>query len=82
MAIHDLGNHPRAYVSLTELAEYWRVSRRVLYKQVQIGALGALRFGSRSFRISVPAAVRFERSRAVSNDSIARAIGSKGAESR
>jgi excisionase family DNA binding protein len=65
MAIQDLSSHPRVYVSVAELAAYWRVSRRYLYKQVETGALDAIRFGPRSFRISVPAALEFEQSHSV-----------------
>ena len=78
MAIQDLKTHPRAYVSLTELAAYWRVSRRYLYKQIQNGTLPALQFGSRSFRISVRTALAFEHSRSASANALSTAIGSKG----
>lgn len=67
MAIHDLNEHPRVYVSIAELSAYWRVSRRYLHKQVEAGTLEAIKFGPRSCRISVPAALKFERSHAVAN---------------
>jgi excisionase family DNA binding protein len=67
MAIHDLNQHPCVYVSIAQLSEYWRVSRRYLLKQVDAGTLEAIRFGPRSFRISVPAALKFERSHSVGN---------------
>ena len=60
MHIHDLATHPSSYVSVGELADYWMVSRRYLYKQVQAGALDAIRIGPRSCRIAKTAALEFE----------------------
>lgn len=61
MAIQDLSTHPHVFVSIADLATYWRVSRRYIYKQVELGILGAVRFGPRSFRISISQALEFER---------------------
>jgi len=61
MHIHDLATHPSSYVSVGELADYWMVSRRYLYKQVQAGALDAIHIGPRSCRIATTAALEFER---------------------
>ena len=61
MHIHDLATHPSSYVSIGELADYWMVSRRYLYKQVRAGALDAIQIGPRSCRIPTSAALDFER---------------------
>lgn len=60
MHIHDLATHPSPYVSIGELADYWMVSRRYLYKQVRAGALDAIQIGPRSCRIPKTAALDFE----------------------
>ena len=48
--IRDLEHHPEAYVTVAELASYWRVTERTVQYQVQKGALQATRVG-RSIRI-------------------------------
>jgi excisionase family DNA binding protein len=71
MNIHDLATHPSSYVSIGELADYWMVSRRYLYKQVQAGTLDAIHIGPRSCRIAKTAALEFERrSRAIDGDDL------------
>ncbi len=60
--ISDLGTHPRPYVTVRELADYWLVmNRREIYKQIDAGTLPAIRLGSRSWRISTNDAFKFER---------------------
>jgi excisionase family DNA binding protein len=61
MQIHDLATHRSAYVSVGELADYWMVSRRYVYKQVEVGTLDAIRIGPRSSRIAKTAALEFQR---------------------
>jgi excisionase family DNA binding protein len=61
MQINDLSTHPSTYVSVGELADYWLVSRRYLYKQVHAGKLKAIQLGPRSCRIPKTAALKFER---------------------
>ena len=68
MHIHDLATHPSPYVSIGELADYWMVSRRYLYKQVRAGTLDAIRIGPRSCRIAKTAALEFERRPRVLDD--------------
>jgi excisionase family DNA binding protein len=68
MHILDLATHPSAYVSIGELADYWMVSRRYLYKQVRAGTLDAIQIGPRSCRISRGAALEFERRPKVLHD--------------
>ena len=68
MHIHDLETHPTQYVSVGELADYWLVSRRYLYKQVRAGTLDAIQIGPRSCRIATTAALEFERRPKVLDD--------------
>ena len=68
MAIQDLNNHANIFVSIAELAAYWRVSRRYLYRQVVLGALDAIKLGPRSYRISVASALEFERAHSSSHE--------------
>ncbi|MQA28714.1 MAG: hypothetical protein GEU82_02585 [Luteitalea sp.] len=62
MPIRDLSTHPAAYVSVGELANYWRVSRKQIYKQIDAGTLAAIRLGPRLFRIRTVVARDFEES--------------------
>ena len=59
--IHDLSTHPNHHLTVVELAKYWAVSRQHIYKLIESGALEALRFGSRGYRIPTQAAIKFER---------------------
>jgi excisionase family DNA binding protein len=58
--IQNLQTHPDPYVTIADLAAYWSVSRKQLYKQVEAGTLKALRLGPRSMRISTADARAFE----------------------
>ena len=58
--IRDLQNHPEPFVTTSDLAEYWRVSRKQLYKQIEAGTLRAIRLGPRLLRIRTAEAIRFE----------------------
>ncbi|MGH9147215.1 MAG: helix-turn-helix domain-containing protein [Vicinamibacterales bacterium] len=57
----DLRTHVAAYVTVGELAEYWAVSRRQIYRQIQSGDLLALKFGPRLWRVSADSARQLER---------------------
>ena len=59
--IHDLRTHPRPYVSVGDLAGYWGISRKQIYKQMEAGTLEAIRLGPRLFRIRTVTALAFER---------------------
>lgn len=61
MTIRDLSIHPSTYVTVGELAVYWEVSRRQVYKHVESGALTAIRLGPRCYRIRARDAADFER---------------------
>jgi len=58
--IMDLEKHPDPYVTTSDLAGYWRVSRKQIYKQIDAGTLRAIRLGPRLLRISTAEAIRFE----------------------
>jgi excisionase family DNA binding protein len=60
VAIRDLATHVDPYVSVNELADYWHVSRKYIYNQINTGALPALRLGVRLVRIQTKAAQDFE----------------------
>ena len=53
--------HPEPYVTVGELADYWLVSRKQIYKQIEAGTLHAIKLGPRLLRISTPEAIAFER---------------------
>jgi excisionase family DNA binding protein len=59
--IRDLASHSEPFVTTEDLATYWAVSRRQIYKQIEDGKLPAIRLGPRSLRIPTPAAAEFER---------------------
>jgi len=59
--IRDLRRHPEPYVTVGELADYWLVSRKQIYKQIEAGTLHAIKLGPRLLRISTLEAMSFER---------------------
>lgn len=61
MRIRDLAEHSARYVTVAELAEYWAVSRQQIYKRIESGALGAIRLGSRLYRVRTCTALEYER---------------------
>jgi excisionase family DNA binding protein len=58
--ITNLRSHPNAYVTIADLATYWGVSRKQIYKQIQAGTLGAIKLGPRLLRVRTIDAARFE----------------------
>lgn len=62
MSVKDLQSHPEPYVTVAELAEYWLVGRKQIYKQIEAGTLPAIRLGPRLLRIRTTDARLFERS--------------------
>jgi excisionase family DNA binding protein len=58
--IMDLHTHPEPYVTTSDLADYWGVNRKQIYKQIDAGTLAAIRLGPRLLRISTAEAIRFE----------------------
>jgi len=61
VAIHNLADHDVPYVTVRELAEYWRVSQKQIRRRVAAGHLSGLRLGPRLWRITVASALAFER---------------------
>jgi excisionase family DNA binding protein len=59
--ITDLQNHPSRYVTALDLARYWRVSLKSIYRLVEEGSLTAIRLGPRLLRILIDDAIRFDR---------------------
>ena len=62
MSVKDLQSHPEPYVTVADLADYWLVGRKQIYKQIDAGTLPALRLGPRLLRIRTADARTFERS--------------------
>jgi excisionase family DNA binding protein len=58
--VNDLQQHPEPYVTVAELAAYWLVGRKQIYKQIEAGMLPAIRLGPRLMRIRTVDAIRFE----------------------
>lgn len=61
MGIANLKTHSASYVTVAELAEYWEVTRQLVYKHIQSGLLPAMRLGPRCFRVRTADAIEFER---------------------
>jgi excisionase family DNA binding protein len=59
--LQDLQSHPEPHVTVAELAEYWLVGRKQIYKHIDAGLLRAVRIGPRSLRIRTADAREFER---------------------
>ena len=59
--IRSLKEHADPYVTTSELADYWMVSRSQIYKHIEAGTLKAIRLGPRLLRISIGDALDFER---------------------
>lgn len=60
--IRYLESHGEPYVTVGALAEYWLVSRKQIYKQIEAGTLPAIRLGPRLYRIPTERAREFEES--------------------
>jgi excisionase family DNA binding protein len=59
--VRNLEEHPEPYVTVAELAAYWLVGRKQIYKQIDAGLLPAIRLGPRLMRIRTADAIAFER---------------------
>ena len=59
-SLQNLKSHREAYVTIGELAEYWLISRKQIYKQIEAGTLPAIRLGPRLLRIRTVDALEFE----------------------
>ena len=61
MRVRDLAAHSEPYVTVAQLADYWLVGRKQIYKQIDAGTLPAIRLGPRLMRIRTVDAIEFER---------------------
>src|SRR5262245_13499735 len=68
MRVQDLKTHPEPYITVAELATYWLVARKYIYKLIGSGRLRAIRLGPRMLRIRTTEAIQFER-RAITTSS-------------
>jgi excisionase family DNA binding protein len=57
--ILDLRTHPKAFVTVDELSEYWRFHRNTILKWIDKGKLPAMRTGA--YRIRTCDALDFEK---------------------
>ena len=62
MKIQALATHPVTFVTARELANYWLVHPRQIYRHIGSGLLPAIRVGKWRYRIPTKAAAEFERS--------------------
>ena len=61
MVINNLNTHSASYVTVAELAEYWDVTRQLVYKHIESGLLPAMRLGPRCVRVRTRDAIEFEK---------------------
>jgi len=61
MVISDLSTHSAHYVTISELSDYWAVSRQQIHKWIDARMLLAIRLGKRLYRVPTQAALDFER---------------------
>lgn len=60
--IMDLSTHGERHVTVAELASYWGVSERTIYRDIDKGALPVMRVGSGgTIRITIEAARQYGR---------------------
>jgi excisionase family DNA binding protein len=50
-----------AFVTVRELSEYWKVSRKHVLKLIETGRLEAIRLGPKTYRVRVQTVMEFER---------------------
>jgi excisionase family DNA binding protein len=77
MGISNLKTHSASYVTVAELADYWEVTRQLVYKHIQTGLLPAMRLGPRCFRVRTEDAIDFERLLSSKSSSIPRSHGER-----
>ncbi len=52
--IVDLARHPDSHVTVAQLAAYWGVSEKTIRRDIDKGALKAVRVGSNALIIRIP----------------------------
>jgi hypothetical protein len=65
MAIFDLAFHPFAYITVAELAEYWRLRKRRVLAHIDAGEIEAIQLAPGIYRVRTSTALAFERRAAV-----------------
>jgi hypothetical protein len=58
--IIDLQTHPERFVTMSDLADYWRVTRKQIVKQIEAGTLRTVRLAPRMVRVRTRDAIGFE----------------------
>jgi excisionase family DNA binding protein len=58
--IEDLRTHPEPYVTVSQLAHYWGISRKQVLRKIDAGTLQAIQLGSRLLHLSTADAIHFE----------------------
>lgn len=59
--INELEQHPESFVTVEQLASYWKVSRKYVRRLIEADILEAARFGPRTYRVPTCAAREFEK---------------------
>lgn len=57
--IDDLSTHRQPFVTVSELAAYWRVSERTVYRDIDKGALPVCRLPGGLIRIPIAVAQQY-----------------------
>lgn len=57
----DLHAYSGTFVTVRQLSDYWRVSRKHVLKLIESGHLESVRLGPKTHRVPVHSAVAFER---------------------
>ncbi|MQA31213.1 MAG: hypothetical protein GEU82_15500 [Luteitalea sp.] len=65
MAIVDLTFHPFTYVTIAELAEYWRLRKQRVLEHINAGDVEAIKLGPGIYRVRTSTALAFEARSAV-----------------
>jgi hypothetical protein len=60
MAILDLNSHPFVWVTVRELADYWRVSPACVVSQITSGDIEAIQIRPGTYRVRSTVAIAFE----------------------
>jgi hypothetical protein len=60
MAIVDLAFHPFAYVTIAELADYWRLRKHMVMEHIDAGNVEAIQLGPGVYRVRTSTALAFE----------------------
>jgi excisionase family DNA binding protein len=59
----DLHAYPGAFVTVGQLSDYWKISRKHVLRLIESGDLESVRLGPKTHRVPVRSAADFERRR-------------------